>query len=210
MTLVVGLTGGIGSGKTAVAEAFATLRVPIVDADAIAHELSAPGAAGQLAVTAAFGSDAVASHGALDRAWLRDRAFADPAFRARLEGVLHPLIRDEADRRVAAWRDPYGLLVIPLLMERGGARSRVDRVLVVDCPETLQIARVMNRSGLPREQVLAIMATQVSREARLAQADDVVDNGGPREAIAPQVAMLDRRYRELGRSSNAMRRDGAE
>src|SRR5687768_12676345 len=113
MTLVVGLTGGIGSGKSAVAEAFARLGAPVVDTDAIAHELSASGAAGQRAVAAAFGPESLASDGSLDRAWIRERAFSDPAFRATLEAVLHPLIRDEADRRVTAWREPYGLLVVP-------------------------------------------------------------------------------------------------
>lgn len=197
MPLVVGLTGGIGSGKSAVAEAFAALGAPVVDTDAIAHELSAAGAPGQRAVAAAFGPAAVADDGSLDRGWLRAQAFSDPAFRIRLEALLHPLIRDEADRRVAAWHAPYGLLVVPLLLERGGARSRVQRVLVVDCPEDTQVERVVARSGLSEPEVRAIMATQLTRAERIAQADDVIDNGGPREAIAPQVAALDRRYREI-------------
>ena len=209
MTLVVGLTGGIGSGKTSVAEAFARLGVPVVDTDAIAHELSAAGAPGQRAVAATFGALAIADDGSLDRGWLREQAFADPQFRLKLEALLHPLIRDEADRRMATWRTPYGLLVVPLLLERGGARSRVDRVLVVDCPEETQVERVMTRSGFAEDQVRAIMATQLSRAARLAQADDILDNSGPPEAILPQVAALDRRYRRSSAATSAAK-DRAE
>ena len=210
MTLVVGLTGGIGSGKSAVAEAFAALQVPVVDADAIAHELSAAGAAGQRAVAQAFGPESVALDGTLERRWLREQAFADPRFRERLEAVLHPLIRAEADRRIAQWVSPYGLFVVPLLLERGGARARVHRVLVVDCPEETQVARVMKRSGLGEEQVRAIMAAQLSRSARLAQADDVIDNGGTRDAIAPQVERLDRHYRAMAARMRPSPQDRAE
>ena len=205
MTLVVGLTGGIGSGKTAVSRAFATLGAPVVDTDVIAHELSAAGAAGQRAVAAAFGPEAVAADGSLDRAWLRRQAFGDPGFRQRLEAILHPLIAGEARVRVAAWSAPYGLLVVPLLLETGRLRPMVDRVLVVDCPEDVQVARVRARSGLDEAEVRAIMAAQLSRAARLAQADDVLDNGGAPAAIAPQVERLDRRYREMagGRPPNS-------
>lgn len=195
--LVVGLTGGIGSGKSAVADAFAKHGAPVVDADAIAHELSAAGALGQRAVAAAFGPDAVAADGSLDREWLRGQAFTDPAFRVRLETLLHPLIADEAERRAASWQAPYGLLVVPLLLERGRTRSRVHRVLVVDCPEQTQVERVVARSGLAEAEVRAIMAAQMPRSDRLAHADDVIDNSGPLAAIAPQVAALDSRYRAL-------------
>ncbi|HVF63764.1 MAG TPA: dephospho-CoA kinase [Casimicrobiaceae bacterium] len=198
--LVVGLTGGIGSGKSAVASAFAQIGVPVVDTDAIAHQLSAAGMPGQRAVAEAFGSDAVAADGSLDRAWLRRRAFADSAFRRELERRLHPLIRDEADRAIAVWQADYGVLVVPLLFERGGARGRVDRVLAVDCPEDVQVARVMARSGLSEPDVRAIMAAQLSRSARLAMADDVIDNGGSLAALAPQVARLDALYRSESRT----------
>ncbi len=200
MTLLIGVTGGIGSGKTAVADAFARRGVPVADTDAIAHELSAPGGAGQRAVAAAFGPQAVAPDGSLDRRWLRERAFADPAFRARLEGVLHPLIGDETLRRIATWTAPYGLVVVPLLLETGRMLRHVDRVLVVDCPEDTQVARVMARSGLAAGEVRAIMGAQATRAQRLARADDVIDNAGPPEAIAPQVDALDRRYRALAAS----------
>jgi dephospho-CoA kinase len=197
VTLRVGVTGGIGCGKTAVSDAFARLGAPVVDTDAIAHELSAPGAAGQRAVADAFGPDAVAADGSLDRTWLRQRAFADPGFRARLEALLHPLIGAETLRRMHAWTAPYGLVVVPLLLERGRLLGEVDRVLVVDCPEDVQVARVMARSALTEPEVRAIMATQVARAERLRRADDVIDNAGPLEALAPQVAALDLRYRSL-------------
>jgi dephospho-CoA kinase len=197
MTLVIGLTGGIGSGKTAVSRAFESLGAPVVDTDAIAHELSAAGAAGQRAVAAAFGPDAVGADGSLDRGWLRRKAFGDPSFRRSLEAILHPLIAEEARARVAAWTAPYGLLVVPLLLETARLRPLVDRVLVVDCPEDVQVARVRARSGLAEAEVRAIMAAQLPRATRLAQADDVLDNGGLPDAIVPLVARLDHFYREL-------------
>jgi dephospho-CoA kinase len=197
VTLRIGVTGGIGCGKTSVANAFIRLGVPVVDTDAIAHELSIPGAAGQKAVAAEFGADAVAADGSLNRPWLRRQAFADPTFRARLESLLHPLIGAEALRRMASWTAAYGLCVVPLLFESARMLRNVDRVLVVDCPEDVQVARVMARSGLPAAEVRAIMAAQVPRAERLARADDVIDNGGPPEALAPQVTALDRRYRSL-------------
>ena len=195
MTLVVGLTGGIGSGKSAVAAAFASRGAPVVDADAIAHELSAPGRPGHDAVVAAFGAAVLSPDGTLDRTRLRECAFADDAFRARLEAALHPAIRAEIARRVAAWRAPYGILVVPLLLERGGVAALCDRVLVVDAPEDEQVRRVVLRSRLDPAQVRAIMATQLPRAARLARADDVLDNSGPHEAIGPAVARLDASYR---------------
>jgi dephospho-CoA kinase len=195
MTLVVGLTGGIG--KTAVSRAFEALGAPVVDTDVIAHELSAAGAAGQRAVAAALGPDAVAQDGSLDRDWLRRQAFGDTSFRRRLEAILHPLIAEEAMARVAAWTSPYGLLVVPLLLETGRLRRLVDRVLVVDCPEDVQVARVRARSGHAESEVLAIMAAQLPRATRLAQADDVLDNSGMRDTIGPQVARLDHLYREI-------------
>ena len=196
--LRVGLTGGIGSGKSEVARRFAALGADVADADVAAHAVTAKGEAGFQAVVEAFGARAVAPDGNLDRAWLRETVFADRAARERLEAILHPLVRARMDDEVAAWRGAYGLLVVPLLLERGGARSLVTRVLVVDCPEDEQVRRVMLRSGLAEHDVRAIMATQLSRESRLAQADDVIDNGGPRDALAPQVARLHALYRDLG------------
>jgi dephospho-CoA kinase len=203
MPFVVGLTGGIGSGKSAVASAFASLGIEIVDADRLAHQLSAPGQPGYAAIRAQFPDAALTPGGEIDRARLRSRVFADAAARARLEAALHPLIAAAAKREIGAWRGPYGVTVVPLLLERGKLASAVDRILVVDCPEEAQILRVVARSGMTPAEVRAIMATQASRDARLAAADDVIDNGGPPEAIAPQVASLDARYRKLAASKSS-------
>ena len=196
-TYVVGLTGGIGSGKSAIANAFAALGIDVTDTDRLAHTLTEPGAAGFAAIVAAFGRDILDGQGRIDRVALRGRVFADAAERARLEALLHPLIRSAAIREMEAWASPYGILVVPLLLERGGLTHTVDRVLVVDCAEEQQVERVTRRSGLAPQDVHAIMATQLTRAERLAGADDVLDNSGPPEAIGPAVAALDRRYRDL-------------
>ena len=203
MALVIGLTGGIGSGKSVVADAFAALGVEVTDTDRLAHELSAPGAPGYALLQEAFGPDFFRPDGTLDRAGLRAHVFADAGARAQLEAILHPLIRAAARREVAAWRGPYGLLVVPLLLERGRQHELVKRVLVVDCPEETQVERVMARSGMTADAVRAIMATQLTRKARLTQADDVIDNSGAREDIVPRVAVLDRRYRALADAASA-------
>jgi dephospho-CoA kinase len=203
MPFVVGLTGGIGSGKSAVASAFAALGVEIADADVLAHRLSTPGQPGYAAIRAAFPDVELTPGGEIDRAKLRSRVFADPAARVRLEAALHPLIAAAAGREIAAWRGTYGISVVPLLLERGKLASAVDRILVVDCPEEAQVSRVVARSCMTPAEVHAIMATQSNREARLAAADDVVDNAGPPEAIAPQVARLDARYRELAATADS-------
>ncbi len=189
MSLVIGLTGGIGSGKSAVAREFAALGADLTDTDGLAHALTAPGEPGYLAVLAAFGADFRRSDGTLDRDRLRRLVFDDAAARMRLEAMLHPLIRAAARREVAGWTSPYGILVVPLLYERGGV-PWADRVLVVDCPEDEQVRRVVARSGFPAADVRAIMSTQLPRADRLARADDVLDNGGPPPAILPQVARI--------------------
>ncbi len=197
MAYVVGLTGGIGSGKSAVADAFAALGVEIVDTDALARSLTAPGEPGLAAVRGAFGDGVLTSTGELDRAALRRLVFADPAARKRLEAALHPLIRAEAEDEIRVWRGSYGIVVVPLLLETRGLSSIIDRTLVIDCPEDEQVRRVVARSGLAPEEVRAIIATQLGRSQRLAAADDVVDNSGAIATIGPQVRSLDRRYREL-------------
>ena len=194
---VVGLTGGIGSGKSEVAALFAELGVDSLDADDVAHAISARGQSGHAALIEAFGTECLQADGAIDRNWLRERAFADPVFRDRLERALHPLIIATIQATIETWRGVYGILVVPLLLERGGLLSSVQRVLVVDCPEELQIRRVVARSGLLPSAVRAIMATQLSRSDRLARADDVIDNSGTTAALKSQVERLDRRYREL-------------
>jgi dephospho-CoA kinase len=197
LSYVVGLTGGIGSGKTLVADVFAALGVEVIDTDVLAHRLSAPGQPGYAAILAAFGTGMRLSDGELDRAALRQLVFADAAARARLEAILHPLIAAEVARLVEGWRGAYGVIVVPLLLERDGLRSLANRILVVDCSEAEQIRRVVARNGLSPAEVRAIMAAQIDRKHRLAAADDVLDNTGQPDAIAPQVAALDRRYREL-------------
>lgn len=209
MTFVVGLTGGIGSGKSAVAEAFAARGVEVTDTDRIAHALTGPNGAGTRAIAAAFGPEALDASGAIDRAGLRRRVFDDPDARARLEAALHPLIRAATSNEVRAWRGPYGILVVPLLLERGGLTRLVQRILVVDCTEEQQVARVVQRSGFPADEVRAIMATQLGRAERLAAADDVIDNSGPPERIGAAVARLDAQYRELAARSNADARPAA-
>lgn len=200
MSYIVGLTGGIGSGKSEVARAFAALGVEIADADVAAHAITARGAPGHAAVVTAFGADIVGPDGELDRAALRRRVFDDPAARAALEGILHPFIAERMRADLAAFAGPYGLAVVPLLLERGNVRRLAQRVLVVDCPEDEQVRRVMARSGLTAAEVRAIMATQLPRRERLAQADDIIDNSAHPEAIGPQVARLHQRYLDLARA----------
>lgn len=200
---VVGLTGGIGSGKSAVAELFARLGAGVVDTDAIAHELTGPDGAAMPALCAAFGEAVRCADGRLDRAAMRQRVFADASARQRLEAILHPMIRAEADARCAQARSSYVLLVVPLLVETGNYRDRVDRILVVDCDEAEQCARVMARSGLSLTEVRAIMKTQASRAERLAAADDVILNNRTLAALGPEVSALDRAYRQMALDGSA-------
>lgn len=199
----VGLTGGIGSGKTTVADLFAKHGVSIVDTDVIAHCITAPGGAAMPLIEQAFGAQYVASDGALDRAKMRALVFSDDAAKAKLEAITHPLIRAETEREREAATGPYVVIVVPLLVESGTWRSRVDRVLVVDCGLETQIARVMRRNAFSREQVLAIIARQATREARLAAADDVVVNDDtPFEQLSEEVRRLHRRYLTLARAAS--------
>lgn len=197
MSFVVGLTGGIGSGKSAAADEFARLGAAVVDTDVIARELTEPGGAALPYIKALFGDAFVAPSGAMDRKRMREHVFSDPAAKRALEDLLHPLIRAEGERRIAQAAAPYVVYVVPLLVESGNYRTRVERVLVVDAPEALQLARVRARSGLRDTEVRAIMASQLSRAARLAAADDVIDNGGTIEALRTQVAALHAKYLKL-------------
>jgi len=199
--LEIGLTGGIGSGKTRVADMFAARGAALIDTDLLAHEITAPGGAAIAPLVEAFGPRCLRPDGAMDRDAMRALVFSDPSAKARLEGITHPLIRQLTEARAAAIRaagqHPYLIYVVPLLVESGTWRTRVGRVLVVDCQEATQVARVMARNGFTRDQVLSIMAKQATRAARLAVADDVIDNDGPPEALAPQVEGLDALYRRL-------------
>ena len=199
--LVIGLTGGIGSGKSAAAAEFARLGGEVIDTDVIAHQLTAPGGAAMESIIGAFGAGVQRPDGALDREAMRGLVFGDASARARLEAILHPLIRAEADRRIAAAGAPYVVLVVPLLLESGAYASRVGRVCVVDVPEALQIERVMRRNGFDRTRIAQIMAAQASREQRLAAADDLIDNSGGLDHLHAQVAALHRRYLEAARWS---------
>ncbi|MGF6182519.1 dephospho-CoA kinase [Massilia sp. UYP32] len=197
MAFSVGLTGGIGCGKSTVAELFAGLGATIIDTDAIAHSLTAAHGAAMPAILAEFGPDFATPDGALDRARMRSLVFTDAGARGRLEAILHPRIRDATAAAAAIATGPYVIFAVPLLIESGTWRDRVSRVLAVDCSEDTQVARVMQRSGLSDDQVRAIMATQVTRAQRLAAADDVIDNDDGLEALLPQVIRLHERYLAL-------------
>lgn len=195
--LVVGLTGGIGSGKSAVANLFAEFGAEVVDTDAIAHSLTASDGAAIQAIRQRFGGTFIAADGSLDRGRMRQHVFVRPDARQLLESILHPMIRTEADRRIAASTAPYVVVVVPLLIESGGYMDRVNRILVVDCLPDTQVARVMKRSGLSKAEAERILAAQTTRTARLAAADDVIDNEGPIERLRPQVERLHRTYLAL-------------
>jgi dephospho-CoA kinase len=192
----VALTGGIASGKTTVANLFATHGVPVIDTDVIAREVVEHGQPALAAVVEAFGTQVLAEDGRLDRPRLREQIFGDAEARRRLEAILHPAIRAEMERQSRAAAGPYQVLVIPLLVE-GGRRDHIDRVLVVDVPEATQIERLLRRDGVPREQAEAALRAQASREARLAFADDVIENTGDVAALEARVDELHRRYLRL-------------
>ncbi len=205
--ITIGLTGGIGSGKSTIAQAFEARGIAVIDADAIAHALTAPGGDAIEAIRDAFGAAFITPEGALDRAQMRAHAFTLPAARQLLESILHPMIRAETARRASAAASAYRILMIPLLVEArtrdANWRQRYDRILVIDCAEATQIRRVISRSGLTEAAVKAIMANQASRKERLAEADDVIDNDGSAAAIEPQVEVLHQRYLRLAECRSA-------
>ena len=190
MKLVVGLTGGIGSGKSTAARFLAEQGAGVVDTDEISRALTAPDGAAIAALRDAFGARFVTAAGALDRAAMRTLAFEDPQARARLESILHPAIRAEADRALAAAGGPYAVIVVPLLFETRGYVDRVARTLVVDCPEPLQVSRTAARSSLPPAEVERIMQAQWPRWRRLQMADDVAWNGGDEASLQAQCTRL--------------------
>ena len=193
MGLRVGLTGGIASGKTSVSRLFARLGVPIIDTDVIARDVVAPGTPLLQQVDQELGPGLIGAHGALQRRQLRERVFADPDARRRLEALLHPAIRAEVARQSAQATGPYHILVIPLLVE-GQGRIPVERVLVVDCPEELQIQRLQARDGSSLAEARAMLAAQTSRAGRLAAADDVIVNDGDPDRLEGAVAALHQKY----------------
>jgi dephospho-CoA kinase len=198
------LTGGIGSGKSVVAEAFAALGVAVVDTDAIAHGLTAAGGEAMPAIEKALGARAIKADGSLDRPWVRQQVFRDARQREMLESCLHPLIQEKAKSALRAAASAYAIYAVPLWAEKYGKKAahpgaapnahaneiRPEGVIVVDCPESIQVERVMARSGLGVDEVRAIMAAQASREERLALADHVIVNDGPVDAAVSQVKLL--------------------
>jgi dephospho-CoA kinase len=197
----VGLTGGIASGKSLVADEFAALGVPVIDTDIVARQVVEPGEPALAQIAERFGSDVLTADGRLDRRRLRDHVFADAAERKALEAILHPVIRERSLAAAADADGPYQLLVVPLLIETD-FRRLVDRILVVDCPESLQLERLLARDGEDPQQARRMMDAQIPRANRLAAADDVIDNSSSRAATRRQVAALHTRYLELARAGS--------
>ncbi|BBQ85491.1 MULTISPECIES: dephospho-CoA kinase [Enterobacteriaceae] len=196
MTYTVALTGGIGSGKSTVAEAFAHLGINVIDADILARQVVEPGTPALAAIADRFGSHILTAEGELDRRGLRERIFAHPEEKAWLNALLHPLIQQETQRQLRQATSPYVLWVVPLLVENK-LYQRADRVLVVDVSRETQLLRTMQRDHVSREHAENILAAQATREARLAVADDIINNNGTPDAIASDVARLHAHYLEL-------------
>lgn len=201
MKLVIGLTGGIGSGKSTVADILQQHGAAVIDTDAIAHALSAPGGAAITAIRSVFGDEYINATGAMDRQRMRQRVFSDEAARKQLEQILHPLIRQEVEQQLAQARGDYILLMVPLLVETGAYRELIARTLVVDVPEALQLSRTMERSKLGAKEVQAIMDKQASRETRLAAADDIVVNDTDLATLQQRLASLHQHYLQLAESA---------
>ena len=198
----IGLTGGIGSGKSSVAAILQELGAAVIDTDEIAHRLTAPGQPGAAAIGEQFGAGYLRPDGALDRDRMRALVFADPVAKKRLEAILHPMIRATVAAAVATARGPYVVIVVPLLIETGAYRDIAQRVLVVDASEEQQTARVMQRNGLDPESVRAIMAAQASRAERLRHADDIVENSADLATLRADTMALHRKYLDLARAAS--------
>jgi dephospho-CoA kinase len=201
MSWSVGLTGGIGCGKSRAAALFEALGADIIDTDVLSRELTRPAGAAMAAISKQFGDAYIAPDGGLDRTRMRQLVFSDPEAKRKLEAILHPLIRKGALARLAASRAPYAVLVVPLLLETGSYRELVKRVVVVDCDETQQIARTMPRSGLTEDEVRAIMSHQMARAERLARADDVIVNDGGIDELRVRVAALHEQFLEAAKNA---------
>lgn len=193
--LVVGLTGGIGSGKSTVADLFAELGAPVIDADRLARELVTPGQPALDEIIAQFGNVCLQADGTLDRTWLRERIFSDPPSKQQLEAIMHPKIRQRMEQLLAEIRTPYCIFVIPLLLE-ARQTDLVDRIVVVDLPEKEQLKRVAARDSLPHHVILDIMSTQTDRETRLAAADDIIDNDTDPAALGKRIQELHMQFME--------------
>jgi dephospho-CoA kinase len=202
MSLIIGLTGGIGSGKSSVAELFKAQGVDIIDTDRIAHELTQPAGGAIDAIRSMFGDDFIMKDNSLDRVLMRKLIFSDKIAKQKLESILHPFIFQETMQRIPLTRSEYIILVVPLLLETENYLKLIDRILVVDCPESIQIIRTIMRSKLNEQSVQAIMASQCSRKERLARADDVIVNDLDRQHMQRQVQMLHSQYLAIARYSS--------
>lgn len=207
----IGLTGGIGSGKSRVADLLGSWGAALVDTDLIAHELTAAGGAAMPELVRGFGAGIIAADGSLDRAAMRQLAFDDPAARRTLESILHPMIAHETAAQAARAQGSYLVFVVPLLVESGRWRDRVDRICVVDCDPQTQVARVQRRSGLTIETIRRIMAAQAGREERLAAADDIIVNDGDTtpQQLAARARQLHERWSELAANSGRSAASGS-
>lgn len=194
MPYCIGLTGGIGSGKSSAARIFQELGAAVIDTDEISRELTGTGGAALAMIREQFGANYLAADGSMDRAAMRRLIFEDPAAKKKLEAILHPMIRSTVRARIARTRTPYVLVAVPLLLETGAYKDFISRVLVVDCNEALQVERTMRRSKITADEVRAIMAAQLPRQERLARADDVLRNDSDMAALRGQIAALHARY----------------
>ncbi len=197
----IGLTGGIGSGKTTVANFFQDLGADIIDTDLLAHQLSAPNGGAIEQIRHAFGDSYIDSQGAMDRQRMRSLVFSNPEAKLKLEQILHPLIRSECERIAQLGTGTYPIFVVPLLIESGSWANRVSRILVIDCSEETQIHRVMQRNGFPRSQVESILQAQATRSQRIASANDVIDSEVSLVQIQQQVSELHQKYLKLAQAA---------
>jgi dephospho-CoA kinase len=202
MSYLVGLTGGIGSGKSTVAALFSELGVPVIDTDAISHQLTKPAGAAIPYIRAEFGDAYIDEQGALDRAKMRQLVFSDNTAKQRLEGILHPLILKQAKNQAESSTAPYVLLVVPLLFESADYQNWLHHTVTIDCPEETQVARATKRGGLSEQLVRAIMAQQMSRVQRLQLANDHIVNDGTLNDLRVQISSLNRHYQNLAQGSN--------
>lgn len=202
MSYLVGLTGGIGCGKSTVAAIFAQKGIPVIDTDLISHQLTQPGGAAIPAIRAEFGQESINPEGALDRSRIRQLIFADAQAKQRLEAILHPLILQQAKHLALNQTSPYVIVVVPLLFESGQYQHWLDRTLAVDCPEEMQISRAATRSGLTPETVKAIMQSQIARQQRLQLADDVIHNEASPNELSAQIDALHQKYLRATSHSN--------
>ena len=202
MSYRVGLTGGIGSGKSTIAALFAALGVPVIDTDAISHQLTQSNGEAIPSIRSVFGNEYIDNAGALDRAKMRQLVFADNTAKVSLEKILHPLIFAEVQTQAESCSAPYVIIVVPLLFETARFKDLMDRTLTVDCSEETQIARISKRKGMNESAARTIMSQQLSRIQRLAQSDDNINNEGDISMLKGQVSMLNQRYLELAKISN--------